>query len=40
MEFRKMVTMILYTRQQKRYRCKEQTAGLYGRRQGWEYLRE
>ena len=25
MEFRKMVTMILYARQQKRYRYKEQT---------------
>ena len=24
MEFRKMVTMILYARQQKRHRCKEQ----------------
>ena len=25
MEFRKMVTMILYARQKKRHRCKEQT---------------
>ena len=28
MEFRKMVTMTLYARQQKRQRCKEQTVGL------------
>ena len=27
MEFRKMVMMILYARQQKRHRCKEQTLG-------------
>ena len=40
MEFRKMVTMILYVRQQKRHRCKEQTFGLCGRRQGWDDLRE
>ena len=32
MEFRKMVAMILYVRQQKRHRCKEQTFGLCGRR--------
>ena len=32
MEFRKMVTMTLYARQQKRHRCKEQTFGLCGRR--------
>ena len=32
MEFRKMVTMTLYARQQKRHRCKEQTLGLCGRR--------
>ena len=38
MEFRKMVTMTLYARQQKR--CKEQTARLYGRRRGWDDLRE
>ena len=31
MEFRKMVTMTLYVRQQKRQRCKEQTFGLSGR---------
>ena len=36
MEFRKMVTMTLYARQQKRHRCKEQTFGLCGRRQGWD----
>ena len=40
MEFRKMVTMTLYARQQKRYRCKEQTFGLCERRQGLEHLRE
>ena len=32
MEFRKMVAMTLYARQQKRHRCKEQTVGLCGRR--------
>ena len=31
-EFRKMATMTLYARQQKRHRCKEQTFGLCGRR--------
>ena len=31
MEFRKMVTMTLYVRQQKRHRCKEQTFGVYER---------
>ena len=39
-EFRKMVTMTLLVRQQKRYRCKEQTFGLCGRRRGWDDLRE
>ena len=39
MEFRKMVTMTLYARQQKRHRYKEQTFGLCGRRQGWDDLR-
>ena len=29
---RKMVTITLYARQQKRYRCIEQTGGLCGRR--------
>ena len=40
MEFRKMVMMTLYARQQKRYRCKEQTFGLCGRRWGWDDFRE
>ena len=39
MEFRKMVMMTLYARQQKRHRCIEQCFGLYGRRQGWGDLR-
>ena len=32
MEFKKMVTMTIYARQQKRHRCKEQTFGLCGRK--------
>ena len=36
MEFRKMVTITLYARQQKRHRCIEQSFGLFGRGQGWE----
>ena len=32
--------MILHAEQQKRHRCKEQTFGLSGRRQGWDDLRE
>ena len=40
MEFRKMVTMTLYVRQQKRPRCKEQTFGLWGRMRGWDDWRE
>ena len=32
--------MTLYTRQQEIHRCKEQTFGLCGRRQGWDDLRE
>ena len=40
MEFRKMVTMTLYVRQQKRHRYKEQTFGPCGRRQGWNDLRK
>ena len=40
MEFRKIVTITLYARQQKRHRCKEQTVELCGRRQGWDDLRE
>ena len=39
-EFRKMVMMTLYVRQQKRHRCKEQSFGLCGRRRGWDDLRE
>ena len=30
----------LYGRQQKKHRCKEQTFGLCGRRQGWDNMRE
>ena len=33
MEFRSMVIMTLYTRQQKRHRCTEQSFGLCGRGQ-------
>ena len=40
MEFRKMVTMALYARQQKRHRCKGQNFGLCGRRREWDDLRE
>ena len=40
MEFRKVVMMTLYVRQQKRYGYKEQTFGLYGRRWGWDDLRD
>ena len=39
MEFRKMVTMTLYARQQKRHRCKEQTLDFGGEGEGgmiWE----
>ena len=39
-KFRKMVMMILYARQQKRHRYKEQTFGLCGRRQGRDDLKE
>ena len=38
--FRKMVMTILYTRQQKRRRCKEQNFELCGRKGGWDDLRE
>ena len=34
MEFRKMVTITLYVRQQKRHRCIEQSFGLCGRGKG------
>ena len=40
MEFRKMVTITLYTRQQKRHWCIEQSYGLCGRWRGWEDLGE
>ena len=40
MKFRKMVTMTLYARQQKRHRYKEQTFGLCGRGRGWDDLGE
>ena len=40
MEFRKMVTMTLYARQQKRHQCKEQSVGLCGRGRGWGDLGE
>ena len=40
MEFRKMVTITLCTRQQKRHRCIEQSFGLGGRARGWEDLGE
>ena len=39
MEFRKMVTITLYAREQKRHRCIEQSFGLCGRGRGemiWE----
>ena len=35
MEFRKMVMITLYARQQNRHRCIEQSFGLCGRGQGW-----
>ena len=38
MEFRKMVTITLYTRQQKRHWCIEQSFGLCGRGRGWDHL--
>ena len=40
MEFRKMVMMTLYAREQKRLSKKEQTFGLCGSRYGWDDLRE
>ena len=36
MEFRKMVMITLYVRQQKRHRCTEQSFGLCGRRRQWD----
>ena len=38
MEFRKMVMITLYARQQKRHRCIEQTFGLCGRGREWDDL--
>ena len=40
MEFRKMVTITLYARQQKRHRYIEQSFGLRGRGRGWDDLGE
>ena len=40
MEFRRMVTITLYTRQQKRHWCIEQSFGLCGRGRGWDDLGE
>ena len=40
MEFRKMVTITLYTTQQKRHWCIEQSCGLCGRGRGWDDLGE
>ena len=39
-KFRKMVTITLYTRQQKRHWCIEQSFGLCGRGTGWDDLGE
>ena len=36
MEFRKMVMITLYARQQKRHRCIEQFFGLCGKGRGWD----
>ena len=40
MKFRKMVTITLYARQQKKQRCIEQSFGLYGRGREWDDLGE
>ena len=40
MEFKKMIMMTLYARQQKRHRYKEQAFGLCGRMREWDDLRE
>ena len=40
MELRKMVTITVYVRQQKRHRCIEQSFGLCGRGRGWDDLGE
>ena len=40
MEFRKMVTITMYVRQQKKRRCIEQFFGLCGRGRWWDDLGE
>ena len=40
MELRKMVTIALYVREQKRHRCIEQSFGLCGKGRGWDDLGE
>ena len=35
-----MVMITLYAKQKKRHRCIEQTLGLCGKREEWDYLRE
>ena len=40
MEFRKMVMITRYARQQKRHKCIEQFFGLCGRGRGWDDLGE
>ena len=40
MEFRKMVMITLYAREQKRHRCIEQSFGLCGSGRGWDDLGE
>jgi len=40
MKFKKMVTITLYARQQKRHRCIEQSFGLCGKGRGWDDLGE
>ena len=40
MDFRKRLTLTLYTRQQKRHWCIEQSFGLCGRGRGWDDLGE
>ena len=40
MEFRKMVMITLYARQQKTQKCIEQSFGLCGKGRGWDDLGE
>ena len=40
MEFRKIVTITLHVRQQKKHRCIEQSFGLCGRGRRWDDLGE